>query len=115
MKVIAPIYRDIGQSDAGLTPAVEEVMSRAWMRQIPFEMRPKVPRESGDRKPRPEWVDAVFDFLLKAPATRCTLLDGLPIGHSTLDYCLRTLRLAGRIETTRGPYRFNLYSVKDAD
>jgi hypothetical protein len=113
MNIIAPIYRDIGQSDAGLTPAVEEAMSIAWMRQIPFDMRPKPPRARGDRSPRAEWADAVFDLLRKAPATRAALLDGLPIGHSTLDYCLRMLRLTDRIVIAHGPNRFNLYSVKD--
>jgi hypothetical protein len=113
MKIIAPIYRDIGQGNAGLSPAVEEALSRAWMRQIPFAMRPKPPRERGDKTPRPEWVDVVFDFLCKGPATRVALLDGLSIGSSTLDYCLRMLRLTDRIEVTMGPNRFNLFSVKD--
>ena len=107
-----PIYRDIGQSNAGLTPAVEEALALTWMSQIPFAMRPKPTRER--RAARPEWVDAVYDFLCKGPATRVALLDGLLIGSSTLDYCLRILRLDARIEATMGPNRFNLYSVKDA-
>jgi hypothetical protein len=110
-RIIAPIYRDIGQSDAGLTPAVEEALSLAWMRQIPSAMRPKPTRER--RATCPEWVGAVFDFLCKGPATRVALLDGLSIGSSTLDYCLRMLRLTDRIEVTMGPNRFNLFSVKD--
>ena len=112
MNIIAPIYRDIGQSNAGLTPAVEEALSLAWMSQIPFASRPKPERER--RAARPEWVDAVYDFLCKGPATRVAVLDGLLIGSSTLDYCLRILRLDARIEATMGPNRFNLYSVKDA-
>jgi hypothetical protein len=110
--IIAPIYRDIGQSDAGLTPAVEEALTLVWMSQIPFADRPKLKIER--RAARPEWVDEVFNFLCKGPATRVALQDGLLIGSSTLDYCLRILRLADRIEATMGPNRFNLYSVKDA-
>ena len=112
MNIIAPIYRDIGQSNAGLTPAVEEALSLAWMCQIPFADRPKPERER--RAARPEWVDAVYDFLCKGPATRVAVLDGLLIGSSTLDYCLKMLRQADRVEATMGPNRFNLYSAKDA-
>ena len=112
-RIIPPIYRDIGQSDAGLTPAVEEALASAWMRQIPFEMRPRKPRKSGNRSPRPEWCDAILNFLQKGPATRATMRHNLQIGGSTLDYSLAMLRLADRIEVNRGPYRFNLYSVRD--
>jgi hypothetical protein len=41
------------------------------------------------------------------------MMHNLQIGKSTLDYCLAMLRLADRIDVNRGPYRFNLYSVKD--
>ena len=111
-RIIAPIYRDFGQSDAGLTPAVEEALASAWMRQIPYEMRPRKPRKSGDRGARPEWCDAIVSFLRKGPATRAAMMHNLQIGESTLDYCLAMLRLADRIEVNRGPYRFNLYSAK---
>jgi hypothetical protein len=112
-RIIPPIYRDFGQSDAGLTPAVEEALASAWMRQIPFEMRTRAPRKSGDRSARPEWSDAILNFLQKGPATRATMMHNLQIGESTLDYCLTMLRHADRIEANRGPYRFNLYSVRD--
>ena len=112
MNIIPPIYRDIGKSDAGLTPAVEEALASAWMRQIPFEMRRSKPRKSGDRSARPEWCDAILNFLQKGPATRATMKHKLQIGESTLDYCLAMLRLADRIDVNRGPYRFKLYSVK---
>jgi hypothetical protein len=111
--IIAPIYRDFGQSDDGLSAAVEEALASAWMRQIPYEMRPKAPRKSGDRSTRREWCDAILNFLQKGPATRATMMHNLQIGKSTLDYCLAMLRLADRIDVNRGPYRFNLYSVKD--
>ena len=112
-RIIAPIYRDIRQSDAGLTPAVEEALASAWMRQIPFEMRPRKPRKIGDRRALPEWCDAIVSFLRKGPATRATMMHNLQIGESTLDSCLKMLRLGGRIEVNHGPYRFKLYSVKD--
>jgi hypothetical protein len=111
--IIAPIYRDFGQSNEGLSPAVEEALASAWMRQIPFEMRPRKPRKIGDRRARSEWCDAIVSFLRKGPATRATMMHNLQIGKSTLDYCLAMLRLADRIDVNRGPYRFNLYSVKD--
>jgi hypothetical protein len=111
--IIPPIYRDIRQSDAGLTPAVEEALASAWMRQIPFEMRPRKPRKSGDRSARREWCDAIVSFLRKGPATRATMMHKLQIGESTLDYCLAMLLHADRIKVNRGPYRFNLYSAKD--
>jgi hypothetical protein len=111
-RIIPPIYRDIGQSDEGLSPAVEEALASAWMRQIPFEMRPKAPRKSGDRSARPEWCNAIVSFLRKGPATRATMKHNLQIGESTLDSCLAILRLGDRIEVTRGPYGFNLYSAK---
>jgi hypothetical protein len=110
--IIAPIYRDIRQGDAGLTPAVEEALASAWKRQIPFEMRHREPRKSGDRSARPEWCDAILNFLQKGPATRATMMHNLQIGGSTLDYCLTMLRHADRIEVNRGPYRFKLYSAK---
>jgi hypothetical protein len=112
-RIIPPIYRDLGQSNEGLTPAVEEALASAWMRQIPFEMKPRQPRKSGDRSARSEWCDAIVSFLRKGPATRATMMHNLQIGESTLDSCLAILRLGDRIEVTRGPYGFNLYSVKD--
>jgi hypothetical protein len=111
-RVIAPIYRDVGQSDEGLSPAVEEALASAWKRQIPFEMRPRKPRKSGDRRARPEWCDAIVSFLRKGPATRATMMHNLQIGESTLDHCLAMLRHADRIEVNLGPYRFKLYSAK---
>jgi hypothetical protein len=111
-RIIAPIYRDFGQSNEGLSPAVEEALASAWMRQIPFEMRPRASRKSGDRTPHPAWCDAIVSFLRKGPATRATLLHNLRIGKSTLDYSLTRLRLDDRIEVTRGPHGFNLYSAK---
>jgi hypothetical protein len=112
-RIIPPIYRDFGQSNEGLSPAVEEALASAWMRQIPFEMRPRKQRKSGDRSARPEWCDVIVSFLRKGPATRATMMHNLQIGESTLDYCLTMLRHADRIEVNRGPYRFKLYSVKD--
>ena len=47
------------------------------------------------------------------PATRATMKHKLQIGESTLDSCLKMLRLGGRIEVNHGPYRFKLYSVRD--
>jgi hypothetical protein len=111
-RIIPPIYRDVGQSDDGLSPAVEDALASAWVRQIPFEMRTRAPRKSGDRSARPEWCDAILNFLQKGPATRATMMHNLQIGESTLDYCLTMLRLADRIEVNRGPYRFKLYSAK---
>jgi hypothetical protein len=112
MNIIAPIYRDIGKSNEGLSPAVEEALASAWMRQIPFEMRPRKPRKSGDRSSRPEWCDAIVSFLRKGPATRATMMHNLQIGESTLDSCLVMLRHADRIDVNPGPYGFNLYSAK---
>ena len=112
-RIIPPIYRDLGQSNEGLSPAVEEALASAWKRQIPFEMRPRAPRKSGDIIARPEWCDSILNFLRKGPATRATMMHNLKIGESTLDYYLTILRHADRIEVNRGPYRFNLYSVRD--
>ncbi len=111
-RIIPPIYRDFGQSNEGLTPAVEEALASAWKRQIPFGMRPRASRKSGDRRARPEWCDAILSFLRKGPATRATMMHNLQIGESTLDSCLTMLRHADRIEVNRGPYGFNLYSAK---
>lgn len=84
---------------------------------MPAAKEPKAPGAPRQKRgPSAANVDAVFALLRIQPATRVEMQRALGVGSSTMEECLRALRLQDRITWERNPVtNIKTYRVRAAD